>query len=70
MSRLLAAISLAAIALVPTIAHADGISYDRECGGVLDTECHGTTCPTDCFTRDCLVWINVFHDAMTAQCIR
>ncbi len=65
MRRLLAcAISAVAFA-IPANAHA----YPRECGGVVDYECHGWVCPTDCWQVECLVWIDVLHNPMTALCI-
>lgn len=67
MRRLLAATMIAAAFAAPTAANAD--HYWRDCGGVVDTECSGRVCPTDCWTRDCLVWIDVFHDSNTAQCL-
>jgi hypothetical protein len=65
--RRLIAVAATAVALVavPTSAHA----YDRACGGILDTGCHGVVCPMDCFGRECLIWIDVFHSPVTAQCI-
>lgn len=66
MRRLLAAVALAGAALAPVPAHA---AYSRTCGGILDTECHGTVCPMDCFPRDCLVWIDLLHSPFTAQCV-
>ncbi|HWL38510.1 MAG TPA: hypothetical protein VNQ77_20145 [Frankiaceae bacterium] len=68
MRRLLAATMITAAFAVPTAAaHAD--HYWRDCGGVVDLECSGRVCPTDCWTRDCLVWVDLFHDSNTAQCV-
>lgn len=68
MRRLLAATAIAAAFAAPvTPAHAD--HYWRDCGGNVDTECRGRVCPTDCWTRDCLVWVDVFHDSQTALCV-
>ena len=63
MRRLLAVAAVAAALAAP--AHA----YYRECGGMVDMECRGRVCPTDCWDRDCFVWIDVRHDSNTAQCI-
>lgn len=64
MRRTLAAtLAAAAVSLVPQPAHA------VTCGGVVDIQCTGTTCPTDCFTGDCLVWVNALRNPMTALCI-
>jgi hypothetical protein len=65
--RRLVAVAAAAVALtVPvTAAHA----YDRQCGGIVDTECHGVVCPMDCFGRECLLWIDVLHSPVTAVCV-
>lgn len=65
MRRLLVLSALAAVAALPTAAHA----YTRTCGGIVDTQCHGWVCPTDCWQRDCYLWIDVQHNAMTAQCL-
>jgi hypothetical protein len=68
MRRLLAA--LATVAALASPAYAG--HYPRECGGVLDVECSGRVCPfgTDCWTRDCLVWVDPLHDDTLAQCVR
>ena len=66
MRRLLAVAAVAAAFVAPSTAHA---GYPRECGGILDIECHGTVCPMDCFPRECLVWVDVLHNANTAQCV-
>lgn len=66
MRRFLAAAAVAAAVLAPATASA---AYDRQCGGHLDTECNGTVCPMDCFPRECLVWVDLFHSPFTAQCI-
>lgn len=64
MRRLLATVlAAAAVSLVPAPAQA------VTCGGVVDIDCTGTTCPTDCFTGDCLVWVNALRNPMTALCI-
>jgi hypothetical protein len=68
MRRLLAVTVTAAALLAP--ASANAAQYYRECGGVLDIECSGRVCPTDCWTRDCLVWIDPLHNSNTAQCVR
>lgn len=68
MRRLLAAVAVAGAVLTPTAASAD--HYWRTCGGVLDYECSGRVCPTDCWTRDCLIWIDPLHDDSLAQCVR
>jgi hypothetical protein len=65
MRRLLATAAIAAAVFVPATAHADS----RSCGGVVDIDCSGYVCPTDCWQRDCLVWVDVFHNANTAQCV-
>jgi hypothetical protein len=67
MRRLLTVVAVAAALAAPTSAHAE---YSRPCGGIADTECHGWVCPTDCWQRDCSVWIDVQHNPMTAQCLR
>lgn len=68
MRRLLAtALSAAAVLAVPATANAT--HYDRTCGGVLDIQCEGWVCPTDCWRRDCVVWIDPLHDPNTAQCV-
>ncbi len=67
MRRLLAAATLAAAAVAP--ASAQATHYSRECGGVLDIQCSGWVCPTDCWTRDCLVWIDPLHNSQTALCV-
>ena len=65
MRRLLAvAATAAALAAVPTAAHAA-----RTCGGAVDYQCTGTVCPTDCWQRSCLVWIDPLHNPNTAQCV-
>jgi hypothetical protein len=67
MRRLIAVAASAVFLAVPvTAAHA----YDRQCGGVVDTECSGWVCPTDCWQRDCWLWVDYGHNPMTAQCIR
>ena len=67
MRRLLLVAALAAAFVAP--AAADAAEYYRDCGGILDTECHGWVCPTDCWQVDCLVWIDPLHDPFTARCI-
>lgn len=67
MRLLLAATAVAAAFAVPTAAHAT--HYTRACGGVLDVECRGRTCPMDCFTNDCLVWVDPLHSPFTAVCV-
>lgn len=67
MRRLLAVAAIAAAFAAPTAASAD--HYWRECGGVLDTNCSGWTCPTDCWRNDCAVWIDPLKDPMLARCI-
>lgn len=70
MRRLMAAaIAAAALVAVPTSANADHVQYSRECGGILDTECNGWVCPTDCWHYDCIVWIDPLHDETLARCI-
>lgn len=65
MRRLIAVAVVAVAAFAPMNAFA----YDRACGGILDTECHGVTCPMDCFDHDCLVWLDPMHSPRTAQCL-
>lgn len=67
MRRILAAATLVAAAFAPATAQAG--HYWRDCGGVVDIECSGRVCPTDCWTRDCLVWIDPLHNSNTAQCV-
>ena len=66
MRRLLAVAAIAASFAAPMTAHAS--FYTRPCGGAVDTRCRGTVCPTDCWTNDCLVWLNPLHDSMLAVC--
>jgi hypothetical protein len=67
MRRLLAATAIAAAFAAPATASA--AQYWRECGGTVDRQCRGTVCPTDCWTRDCLVWVDVLLNSNTAQCV-
>jgi hypothetical protein len=67
MRRLLAATAIAAAFAAPATAHA--AEYWRECSSTVDLECSGRVCPTDCWTRDCLVWVDPFHNSNTAQCV-
>lgn len=67
MRRLLAAAATVALFAIPATAHA---AYSRECGGVVDIECRGRVCPTDCWDRDCLLWVDVQHKPNTAQCVQ
>lgn len=69
MRRLLAAVAVAGVALAPAVP-ASASHYSRSCGGVLDYECEGWVCPSDCWYRDCLVWIDPFHNPLVAQCVR
>lgn len=66
MRRLLAVpFAAAVLAVLPAgTSHA----YTRECGGHVDTRCSGWVCPTDCWQRDCLLWIDALHNSMTALC--
>ena len=66
MRRLFAVAAVAAALVVPASAHA----YSRGCGGMVDMQCSGWVCPTDCWQRDCYVWIDLQHDAQTAQCLK
>jgi hypothetical protein len=68
MRRLFATVAAAA-ALVVAPASAHAVEYSRPCGGIVDTECHGWVCPTDCWQRDCFLWIDVQHNSMTAVCV-
>ena len=68
MRRLLLAAVAAVAVVTPTTAHAD--HYWRDCGGVVDYECYGFVCSTDCWFRDCLVWVDPLHDPFTAVCVR
>lgn len=69
MRRLLAVAAVsAALAAAPATA-GTGIEYDRTCGGVVDYECNGTVCSLDCFPRECLVWLDPFHNPHLAQCV-
>lgn len=71
MRRLLAVAAVAAAFAAPAAtASADGVEYYRTCGGAVDYECNGTVCPMDCFPRQCLVWVDLFHDQFTAQCVQ
>jgi len=64
MRRIVAvALAAAAMSLVPAVAQADS------CGGLVDVNCYGTTCPTDCFSGDCTVWVNALKNPMTALCV-
>jgi hypothetical protein len=64
MRRILAvALAAAAMSLVPATAQA------ATCGGLVDVNCYGTTCPTDCFSGDCTVWVNALKNPMTALCV-
>jgi len=65
--RRLLVLAAAVAAAVPLSTPA--FAYDRQCGGIVDNECHGWVCPTDCWQRDCYLWIDVQHNAMTAQCV-
>ncbi len=64
MRRLLALAAIAgSLALPLTAANA------ASCGGVVDVDCWGTTCPTDCFSGPCTVWVDALKNPMTALCI-
>ena len=65
MRRLLALSALAAVAVLPSAAHA----YDRACGGIVDAQCNGWTCSLDCFPRTCLVWLDPMHSPHSAVCV-
>ncbi len=65
--RRLLVLAAAVAAAVPLATPA--LAYDRTCGGIADTECHGWVCPTDCWQVDCLVWVDVAHNPMTALCL-
>lgn len=65
MRRLLAAAAVAATVAMP----ASAFAYDRTCGGLVDTECHGWVCPTDCWQVDCQVWVDALRNPMTALCL-
>lgn len=62
-----AAVAAAALVVVPGTAQA---SHYGLCGGVVDIQCTGRVCPTDCWTYDCLVWVDLLHNSNTAQCVR
>ena len=64
--RRLLALTLTAAALATPAAHA---AYSRDCGGILDAQCNGRVCPTDCWTRACLLWVDPLHDDTLAQCV-
>jgi hypothetical protein len=66
--RLLAVAAVAAAFASPT-APASAAEYDRTCGGAVDYECNGRVCPMDCFPVECLVWLDLFHDPFSAQCV-
>jgi hypothetical protein len=66
MRRLIALAAVASSLALPVAANA---AYNRSCGGILDTSCSGWVCPTDCWQRDCDVWVDLQHNAMTAQCL-
>lgn len=63
MRRILALAVVASAFALPTAAQA------RTCGGVVDVNCYGTTCWTDCFSGDCTVWVDARHSSQTALCI-
>jgi hypothetical protein len=67
MRRLLAVAATAAALAAPLTPIAASAA---ECGGVLDYECTGWVCPTDCWYRECLVWVDPLHDEVLAQCVR
>jgi hypothetical protein len=69
MRRLLVAAAVAA-AVVSPVAPASASRYYRSCGGVVDYQCEGWVCPTDCWYRDCLVWVDARHDPMLAVCVQ
>lgn len=68
MRRLLAVAALAAAFVSPSAAQA-AVEFGRDCGGVLDLQCHGRVCHMDCFAYDCLVWLDPLHDPFTAVCV-
>ncbi|HEX8004053.1 MAG TPA: hypothetical protein VF519_15295 [Mycobacteriales bacterium] len=63
MRRFLALTAVAASLALPATAQA------ATCGGVLDVNCYGTTCWTDCFSGQCTVWIDARHSSQTALCV-
>ncbi|HEV2891096.1 MAG TPA: hypothetical protein VGX28_12045 [Frankiaceae bacterium] len=69
MRRLLAVAAVAAAFAAPAVPATAAVEYDRTCGGVVDYECNGRVCPMDCFPRQCLVWLDPFHNQFTAQCV-
>lgn len=66
MRRLLA---IAAVASAFAVSPAQAGHYDRQCGGIVDAECRGYWCVMDCFSGDCLVWLDPQHNPHTAQCL-
>ena len=69
MRRVLATLAIAGLATVaPTTAQA--AEYTRDCGGMVDMECRGRVCPSDCWEYDCVVWLDLLHNSMTAQCVQ
>ena len=67
--RLLLAGAAVVAAFAAPAALAGPTHYERTCGGILDAECRGTTCPMDCFTNDCLVWVDPLHSPFSALCL-
>jgi hypothetical protein len=64
----LAALAAAAAFAVP--AHADAVTYDRECGGTVDVQCWHVSCwAVDCFRHDCVVYVDVLHSNDTGVCV-
>lgn len=66
MMRRLLAVTLTAATFAAPAATA---THHGECGGIVDIECTGRVCPTDCWTRDCAVWVDPLHDEVLAQCV-
>lgn len=64
MRYLVAVTALAASFALPT-----AVANAARCGGLVDVNCYGTTCPTDCFSGDCTVWVDALKNPMTALCI-
>jgi hypothetical protein len=60
---------LALAAVTVSLALPGAAAHAATCGGVVDVNCYGTTCPTDCFSGDCTVWVNALKNPMTALCI-
>lgn len=40
------------------------------CGGMVDMNCSGWVCPTDCWQRSCWIWVDLMHNSNTAQCVQ